>query len=91
MSGWCGGSSFFVMFFYLIENYHRWFCFFIFLEFVHGFLELGGHFFCDFGVLGSSLDVFGARRETTLWKYTAPFEPLWLHFGVLFGVKWLCL
>jgi len=35
--------------------------FFIFVSFFHGCLELGGHFFGDFGVLGSSLDVFGAR------------------------------
>ena len=32
-----------------------------FLKFFHGFLELRGHFFGDFGVLGSSLDAFGAR------------------------------
>ena len=36
-------------------------CFFICVSFFHGLLELGGHFFGDFGVLGSSLDVFGAR------------------------------
>ena len=35
--------------------------FFIFVLFVHGCLELGGHFVADFGVLGSSLDVFGAQ------------------------------
>ena len=35
--------------------------FFICVSFFHGFLELGGHFFGDFGVLGSSLDVFGAQ------------------------------
>ena len=35
--------------------------FFILVSFFHGLLELGGHFFGDFGVLGSSLDAFGAR------------------------------
>ena len=35
--------------------------FFICFSSFHGLLELGGHFFGDFGVLGSSLDAFGAR------------------------------
>ena len=42
-------------------------CFLIF----HGLWELGGHFFGDFGVLGSSLDALGApggSREPTLSK-----------------------
>ena len=45
--------------------------FFICVSLFHGCLELGGHFFGDIGVLGSSLDVFGAQggsREPTLSK-----------------------
>ena len=57
--------------------------------FCHGLLELGGHLFDDFGVLGSSLDVFGAwgSREPILSKYVAPLVPFWLHFGFMFGVQ----
>ena len=51
--------------------------FFTFFVFVHRLLELGGHFFGDFGVLGSSLDVFGARGV----------QGADLNFGIIFGVK----
>ena len=54
--------------------------------FFHGFLELGGHFFGDFGVLGSSLDVFGARGVqgadlVEIVRSSGPLlAPFWSHF-----------
>ena len=69
-SGWRGGFVFYRFFFTWKGSYVGGvfsFCFFLF----HGCWELGGHFFGDFGVLGSSLDAFGApggSREPTLSK-----------------------
>ena len=62
VSGWFGGSSLFLFVcIFEMEKDPMWVFFFIFVLFFHGFLELGDHFFGDFGVLGSSLDAFGAR------------------------------
>ena len=30
----------------------------------------------------------GGCREAMLSKCSAPVDPFWLHFGVMFGVKW---
>ena len=61
MSGWSGGSGLFFVLFFEMEKGPMWVFFSHFFVFSRWILELGGHFFDDFGVLGSSLDVFGAR------------------------------
>ena len=57
--------------------------------FVHGLLELGGHFFGDFGVLGSSLDVFGARgvQGGDVVEMFRSSGPLWAPFWGYFWSK----
>ena len=56
-----GVVGLFFLFFSLLEKDPTWVFFIIFVSFFHGLLELGGNFFGDFGVRGSSLDAFGAR------------------------------
>ena len=59
--------------------------FFIFVSFFHGLLELGGHCFDDFGVLGSSLDAFGARGGPG--RRCCRNDPLhWFPFGSILGL-----
>ena len=61
MSGWSGGSGLFFVLFDEMQKGPMWVCFSHLFVLFRRFLELGGHFFGDFGVLGLSLDVFGAR------------------------------
>ena len=79
----------FLLFFLYLERILCGCFFFICFSFFHGLLELGGHFFGDFGVLGSSLDAFGARgvQGADLVEIVRSTEAFWLHFGVIFGVK----
>ena len=66
-----------------------WVCFSHLFVFFSRLLELGGHFFGDFGVLGSSLDVFGARGVQGADVVEIPLYrgALLVHFGIIFGVK----
>ena len=55
-----------------------------FCVFFVDFGSLGGHFFGDFGVLGSSLDVFGARGGPG--SRPCRNDPLqWFPFGSILG------
>ena len=60
MSGWPGGSGLFFVLFFEMQKGPMWVIVSHCFVFFRRFLELGGHFFGDFGVLGSSLDAFGA-------------------------------
>ena len=62
MSGWSGGSGLFFVLFFEMQKGPMWVIVSHLFVMFRRYLELGGHFFGDFGVLGSSLDAFGARR-----------------------------
>ena len=67
------------------------------LMFFHVFLELVGHFFWDFGVLGSSLDVFGAGGVqggdlVEMIRSIGPLlAPFWSHFWSKMVMCFRCL
>ena len=88
MSGWSGGSGLFFVLFFEMQKGPMWVIFYHLFVIVRRFLELGGHFFGDFGVLGSSLDVFGAGgvQGGDLVEIRRSIGPLFALFWTIFLV-----
>ena len=80
VSGWSGGSGLFFVLFFEMEKGPMWLFFLIFLSCFVDFWSLED-FFDDFGVLGSSLDAFGAGgvQGGDLVELIRSVGPLWLR------------